>query len=213
MSIDLFTQKVQLTTPVNHYPKVYFDLQSSDMSNRHCEQSSKNILTNKVRMVLDGHSPIESPTSDESETPPVDRWSRDFKSLMEDMEGVNVFRQFMKESELDGMFDFWFACKGLKENKEQIDKIRLINVIFKRFIIRSNVISLSEKCRQSLIDLYGKSKQDQSLLNETTFDEAASEVEDQLSGSIYQNFLLSEIFLKYFNFSKENNVQKEENIK
>lgn len=243
MSIDLFTQQVQLstTTPIAHqYPVVRFLQSSSSSATKYEDMSTsnhpgtngshhhhhhpphhrtaKNILTNKVLMVLEGHSPIESPTSsinDDTETPPVDRWSRDFKSLIRDPDGVEVFKQFMNEADLGGMIDFWFACKGLKEQKieEQIVKRRLINVIFKRFILRSNVIRLSEKCRQSLIDLYGRSRQDQSVLDENTFDEAAKEVEDQLSGSIYQNFLRSELFLNHFNFSKESNTHKDDDIK
>ncbi|XP_046908608.2 uncharacterized protein LOC124490193 [Dermatophagoides farinae] len=173
--------------------------------------------------------PIETSTPSSiatDETPQIDRWSRDFRSLIDDRDGVNLFRQYTVETGLDHLLNFYFACIGLKSTEIDVStKKRSIVVIFKRFILNPKILELSKECQQHLIDVYkiqlNSSKSSSSLdtnrqnqqqlqfLDENTFNEAFNEIESRLSGAIYQNFLKSRIFLDYINkFDWTNNVQQ-----
>ena len=61
----------------------------------------------------------DSMIADETATPPsYRRWAQSLRALLQDSEGVSVFKQFL-DFELAGgaasnSLDFWFACNGLK---------------------------------------------------------------------------------------------------
>lgn len=193
------------------------------MTNQSQKQQRDQIDDNRQTPPTIGSSTPSSIANDE--TPQIDRWSRDFRSLIDDRDGVNLFRQYTAEAGLDYMLNFYFACIGLKSTEIDVaTKHRLISVIFKRFILNPKILELSERCQQYLLDAYKNQRkcsessssldsnrqQHQSQpLDENTFNEAFIEIETRLSGAIYQNFLKSRIFLEYINkFDWTNNVRQ-----
>ncbi|XP_011864711.1 PREDICTED: axin-like [Vollenhovia emeryi] len=56
----------------------------------------------------------------ESNSPPAyARWARNLHSLLEDPTGLELFKRYLsQEGHLDPL-NFWFACEGLKEQKDR----------------------------------------------------------------------------------------------
>jgi hypothetical protein len=64
--------------------------------------------------------------------PPYLRWARNLHSLLEDPDGVQLFKRYLKQEGQPhaDTLDFWFACEGLK--KQDPDKInQLVKVIYR----------------------------------------------------------------------------------
>ncbi|KPM06313.1 axin-1-like protein [Sarcoptes scabiei] len=170
------------------------------------QQSTSNNNNNEnLSRFLQTSESISSPRSNVT-TPPVDRWSRDFDSLINDGDGVTLFKQYLDEMDLNPMYGFYFAVQGMKKT----NNLRLIVIIFKRFILKANLLPLSEQCRQNLLEAYKsiklKEPEKQSTVGMDIFDEAFTEIKDQLGGAIYENFLKSRIFIDYVN-GLENETQ------
>lgn len=73
-----------------------------------------------------GRYPHEQPSP-----PPYLRWAQHLHFLLEDSDGVQLFRSFLKqEGQLDTL-DFWFACEGLKKQTDQERVIQLVKVIYR----------------------------------------------------------------------------------
>jgi hypothetical protein len=124
------------------------------------------------------------------------RWSQDFHHLIDDIEGVKLFKKYLNSEGFGDLLDFWFACEGLKktDDKEMIKK--LINVIFKKFIMKSQAIQLTDGVKTKLMNIKYSADSNKKF-DRNIFDEAQNEVEEQMKSSIYENFLRSEIYLSY----------------
>lgn len=137
--------------------------------------------------------------NNDQDTPQIVRWSRDFNYLIQDPVGILLFKNYLDEVGLGHLLDFYFVCQGLKKTDQ--DLYRLIIVIFKRFILNPQKLTLTEQCRHNLLHIYKQAinNQNESILDSNTFDEAFKEIRNDLSGAIYQNFLKSKIFIDYIN--------------
>lgn len=65
--------------------------------------------------------------------PPYLRWARNLHSLLEDPDGVELFRRYLEQEGQPhaDTLDFWFACEGLKKQHDP-DKInQLVKVIYR----------------------------------------------------------------------------------
>ena len=69
-----------------------------------------------------------------SSPPSYLRWARNLNSLLEDPEGVRLFRRYLAQegpSHADPL-EFWFACNGLKNQHPDPEKTtQLVKVIFR----------------------------------------------------------------------------------
>ncbi|XP_065580220.1 axin-2-like isoform X2 [Artemia franciscana] len=136
---------------------------------------------------------IESTRSSSPPTPGSPsylRWSEDLHNLLLDQDGVELYRQFMESEGCGHLFEFWFACEGLKlHGSDIVPTVKAIN----RKYVRSRKVPLSEEVRRDINDkISAKSEIDARI-----FDAAQKECEMQMRNSTFPNFFKSDIFLDY----------------
>ncbi|GIY16721.1 hypothetical protein CDAR_426921 [Caerostris darwini] len=131
--------------------------------------------------------PISSP-------PAPYKWAQSLQCLLDDVKGVDLFEQFLKQEGHDTRsLSFWFACRGVKKtdpnDKQKLHK--LINVLFDKKVRRINAISSQTKheIKQKLSS--------NSAVDVNIFDDAQKEVETYMINTTYPNFLTSDIYLQY----------------
>ncbi|XP_025829569.1 axin-1 isoform X2 [Agrilus planipennis] len=133
---------------------------------------------------------------DSASPPACLRWACSLYQLLEDPDGVQLFRQYLKsegQSHADAL-DFWFACEGLR-NQSELERVQqIIKAIYKRFFLKSS-LPISEELRREV----ARQVKSSSSLNAPValFDEAQAQVESLISKTTYPNFLKSEIYLHH----------------
>ena len=140
------------------------------------------------------------------------RWTEGLNSLLEDAEGLELFRQFL-ESELTGnskVLDFVFSCRGFRLMNES-DRCKLVEVarlIHKRYVLKETGLRLDPEIKRKvtekikkLINFSGESSMDFSVKD--VFSEASREAEKFLEKEMYPLFLKSDAFLDYFQRESE----------
>uniref|UniRef100_A0A663N3D9 RGS domain-containing protein n=1 Tax=Athene cunicularia TaxID=194338 RepID=A0A663N3D9_ATHCN len=55
------------------------------------------------------------PEGSASPTPPYLKWAESLHSLLDDQDGINLFRTFLKQEDCADLLDFWFACSGFRK--------------------------------------------------------------------------------------------------
>lgn len=68
-----------------------------------------------------------------SSPPSYLRWARNLPSLLEDPDGVDLFRRYLESegrSHADTL-DFWFACEGLRKQTDPEKISQLVKVIYR----------------------------------------------------------------------------------
>lgn len=145
-------------------------------------------------------SSIKSPPFTESYTNVAThaKLSEGLSLLLEDVEGIRLFRQFVNDQLGSSAMEFWLACRGLKKMFVELqsatnpDKVKnLAKVIFKKFV-KSSKLDLKPDLKLSVSD---KLKKDE--ISETIFDEALADVEIALTNVIYPQFLRCEAYIQY----------------
>ncbi|XP_071444021.1 axin [Hetaerina americana] len=88
---------------------------------------------------------------DSSGTPPYLRWARNLRSLLEDPDGVELFRRYLEGERCADTLSFWFACEGLKKqpNDDPGRLAQLIKVIHRKFFPRA-VLAVPEEMRREV---------------------------------------------------------------
>ena len=122
------------------------------------------------------------------------KWAENLHNLLDDPDGVALYKTYMKNENVGELLDFWFACEGLKRlAPDQNEKIyQIIKVINKKFL-RSKIVPIGEETRKVITDkIATKSGTDQ-----TIFDMAQCEVEERMTRTTYRNFLASDMYLSY----------------
>lgn len=140
------------------------------------------------------------------------RWTEGLNSLLEDAEGLELFRQFL-ESEPSGnskALDFVFSCRGFRLMNES-DRGKLVEVarlIHKRYVLKETGPRLDPEIKRrvtenikKLINFSGESKTD--FFVKDVFAESAREAEKFLEKEMYPLFLKSDVFLDYFQKESE----------
>lgn len=140
------------------------------------------------------------------------RWTEGLNSLLEDAEGLELFRQFL-ESEPSGnskALDFVFSCRGFRLMNES-DRGKLVEVarlIHKRYVLKETGPRLDPEIKRKvtenikkLINFSGESKKD--FFAKDVFAEAEREAEKFLEKEMYPLFLKSDVFLDYFQKESE----------
>ena len=128
----------------------------------------------------------------EGNSPPAyARWARNLHSLLEDPVGLELFKRYLdQEGHLDPL-NFWFACEGLKEQKD-IEKIsQLVKLIYRRFFLKSQ-LTIPEDVMKEADRRVKEGRADQKV-----FDIVQLEVERLINETTYPNFLQSDVYLHY----------------
>ncbi|PSN42646.1 hypothetical protein C0J52_08695 [Blattella germanica] len=132
-----------------------------------------------------------------SSPPSYLRWARNLHSLLEDSDGVRLFRRYLAQegpSHADPL-DFWFACNGLKkQQQEDPDKTtQLVKVIYRRFFVKTQ-LAIAEDLRK---EINRRIKEGKDQVGDDVFDDVQTEVEHLINETTYPNFLKSDMYLQH----------------
>ena len=145
-------------------------------------------------------SAASSPPFTENSTPPYLKWAENIEFLLEDREGIQLFKQFLDQEYSSYPLDFWFACKGFKEGVSSSDseKIQsLIKLIYRKYI-RPEHIKLPPDMKKSITAKYKKQNYDKGI-----FQEAQTLIQEQMSTETYPLFLKSDVYVQYVQYGGE----------
>lgn len=139
------------------------------------------------------------PEGSASPTPPYLKWAESLHSLLDDQDGIHLFRTFLKQEECADMLDFWFACSGFRKletsdgNEEK--KLKLAKAIYKKYILDNNGIvsrQIKPATKSFIKDCVMKLHIDPAM-----FDQAQTEIQTMMEENTYPLFLKSDIYLEY----------------
>ncbi|XP_026216765.1 axin-1 isoform X1 [Anabas testudineus] len=139
------------------------------------------------------------PEGSASPTPPYLKWAESLHSLLDDQDGIHLFRTFLKQEECADILDFWFACSGFRKleanegNEEK--KVKLAKAIYKKYILdNSGIVSRQIKpaTKSFIKDCVMKLHIDPAM-----FDQAQTEIQTMMEENTYPLFLKSDIYLEY----------------
>ena len=141
-------------------------------------------------------STANSPPFSENSTPPHLRWAENLNFLLDDSDGVALFKEYLEsEHGSSDELNFWFACQGLKCKANAGDVSNLIKVIFKTYVRFDKVKCISKDTKRDITErLANKAK-----FNSCIFNEAQTEVEAYLRDVSYPAFLNSDVYVQYVN--------------
>jgi len=139
-------------------------------------------------------TPPFSESNSNQSTPAYVRWAENLSNLLSDPDGVELYRNYLKNENVVELLDFWFACQGLKKlPTESTEKIfQLIKVINRKFL-RSRLVPVEEKTRKEIQERIAA----KDTASQDIFDAAQREVEDRMTRTTYRNFMGSEAYLNY----------------
>lgn len=144
-------------------------------------------------------STVNSPPYSENGTPPHLKWAENLHNLLQDSDGVEVFREFM-EREHEGGADelvFWFACLGLKRkidgNSVDSSIANIQKAIYKRYVRSDRIKCISKAVKKDIADKISS----KACLDPSIFDAAQAEVENYLREVTYPAFLSSDYYVQY----------------
>ncbi|XP_036861402.2 axin-1 isoform X2 [Manis javanica] len=139
------------------------------------------------------------PEGSASPTPPYLKWAESLHSLLDDQDGINLFRAFLKQEDCADLLDFWFACSGFRKlepcdaNEEK--RLKLAKAIYRKYILDNNgIVSRQTKpaTRSFIKDCIMKQ-----LIDPAMFDQAQTEIQSTMEENTYPSFLKSDIYLEY----------------
>ncbi|XP_060799078.1 axin-1 isoform X2 [Neoarius graeffei] len=139
------------------------------------------------------------PEGSASPTPPYLKWAESLHSLLDDQDGIQLFRNFLKQEDCADVLDFWFACSGFRKqdtgegNEEK--KLKLAKAIYKKYILDSNGIvsrQIKPATKSFIKDCVMKLHIDPAM-----FDQAQTEIQAVMEENTYPLFLKSDIYLEY----------------
>uniref|UniRef100_A0ABM5EZG7 Axin-1 n=1 Tax=Pogona vitticeps TaxID=103695 RepID=A0ABM5EZG7_9SAUR len=139
------------------------------------------------------------PEGSASPTPPYLRWAESLHSLLDDQDGINLFRTFLKQEGCGDLLDFWFACSGFRKlepcdaNEEK--RLKLAKAIYKKYILDGNGIvsrQIKPATKSFIKDCVVKQ-----LIDPAMFDQAQMEIQSVMEENTYPLFLKSDIYLEY----------------
>ncbi|XP_062868554.1 axin-1 [Trichomycterus rosablanca] len=139
------------------------------------------------------------PEGSASPTPPYLKWAESLHSLLDDQDGIHLFRTFLKQEDCADVLDFWFACSGFRKletgdgNEEK--KLKLAKAIYKKYILDSNGIvsrQIKPATKSFIKDCVMRLHIDPAM-----FDQAQTEIQSVIEENTYPLFLKSDIYLEY----------------
>lgn len=138
------------------------------------------------------------PLVESSGTPPFVKWAQSLRNLLDNREGVELFKRYLQQERCEDSLDFWFACEGLKLQASDVpDRLhQLIKLIYRKYLRSHNAVSITSATRKTITDRLAAKAAD-SPPDQRIFDAAQREVEVNIRQSTYPNFLKSDIYLQY----------------
>ncbi|RZF40722.1 hypothetical protein LSTR_LSTR008671 [Laodelphax striatellus] len=135
-----------------------------------------------------------------SRSPPAYlRWARHLHILLQDPDGVALFRRYLEsEGRVHAdTLDFWFACEGLRKQQDAESVTRLVKVIYRRYFVKME-LGIGSELRK---EVHQKIKEGGGggggQLAVSVFDRAQQQVERLITDTMYPNFLHSELYLQH----------------
>lgn len=143
------------------------------------------------------------------------KWKTSFDALLNDGEGVALFKSYLDSETCGNLLDFWFACQGFRSKVDPSDQkkiMQLIKVIYQTYIrgSKSSSTSISQttssrhsqhhqpvRLRPETRRAIAERLLHKTSLNQTVFDEAQNEVGHFLRHTAYLAFLKSDIFISH----------------
>ncbi|KAH9580225.1 Axin-2 [Schistosoma haematobium] len=182
-----------------------------------------------------GHDPIISVAPSNTNERMISnwkKWSLGLDYLLQDSEGVALFKSYLQYEGCANLLDFWFACQGFRSKVDPSDhrKItQLIKAIYRTYIRgssnslnsqpllylgkqqstpvlqnRSEPIRLRSETRHAITERISRKH----TLDQTVFDSAQAEVEHFLRTTAYPAFLKSDIYVDFLQTALEGSIRK-----
>ncbi|CAG4975551.1 unnamed protein product [Colias eurytheme] len=126
-------------------------------------------------------------------SPPYVRWARALHFLLEDAEGVRLFRKFVCGAgglHVDRL-NFYFAVHGLRQETEPPKIRQVVSAIYK--FLRKSQLTMPEALKTQV----KQALKDGANIERTIFDEMEQEVTRAITETTYQAFLRSEAYVSY----------------
>ncbi|CAH2231994.1 jg4055 [Pararge aegeria aegeria] len=126
-------------------------------------------------------------------SPPYLRWARTLHHLLEDAEGVRLFRKFVGGAgglHVDRL-NFYFAVQGLRQEVEPAKIRQVVSAIYK--FLRKSQLAMPEELKQRV----KQGLKDGANIEKTIFDNMEQEVTRAITESTYQSFLRSDAYVSY----------------
>lgn len=118
------------------------------------------------------------------------KWATCFESLMQDGDGLRLFRTFLTRDNQANLAEFYIGCNGYKmafaKSGPNLAKK------FYRKLIKGDQLNLSRPVKKALVKALKTNQIDQFI-----FDDAQNEVETELRNVYYPKFLKSDIYENY----------------
>uniref|UniRef100_A0A3Q1ERC3 Axin-1 n=1 Tax=Acanthochromis polyacanthus TaxID=80966 RepID=A0A3Q1ERC3_9TELE len=134
------------------------------------------------------------PEGSASPTPPYLKWAESLHSLLDDQEGIQLFRNFLCQEGCADLLDFWFACSGFRKTSQE-KKAKLAKAIYRKYIVDgSGIVSRQIKAatKSFIRDCVGKPHPDPAM-----FEQAQTEIQSMMEENTYPLFLKSDLYLEY----------------
>jgi axin 1 len=147
---------------------------------------------------------MTSSSQSSSSSPSCLKWARTLSSLLEDREGVEVFKKFV-ESEggiHNDRLNFYFACEGLKQQSDPEKVKQFIGAIYK-FLKKSELVVPEDIKRVVKAGL-----KDEIILTPDIYDQMQQDVERIINDTSYPNFLQSEVYLQYVQQATQSAIER-----
>ncbi|KAH8313754.1 hypothetical protein KR067_011377 [Drosophila pandora] len=121
-------------------------------------------------------------------------WARTLNHLLEDRDGVELFKKYVEEEApaYNDHLNFYFACEGLKQQTDPEKVKQIIGAIYR--FLRKSQLSISDDLRAQIKAI--KSNPDLPL-SPHIFDPMQHHVEVTIRDNIYPTFLCSEMYILY----------------
>lgn len=126
-------------------------------------------------------------------SPPYMRWARSLHELLEDAEGVRLFRKFVGGAgglHVDRL-NFYFAVQGLRQEADAAKIRQVVSAIYK--FLRKSQLAMPEELKQQV----KQSLKDGSSIEKNIFDNMEQEVTRAITETTYQAFLRSDAYVSY----------------
>ncbi|XP_036829213.1 axin-1-like isoform X1 [Oncorhynchus mykiss] len=140
------------------------------------------------------------PEGSASPTPPYLKWAESLHSLLDDQEGIQLFRGFLRQEGCGDQLDFWFACSGFRKSSQE-KRPKLAKAIYRKYIQDSNgIVSRQIKpatksfIRDCVVRLH---------LDPAMFQQAQTEIQSTMEENTYPLFLKSDTYLEYTQAGEE----------
>ncbi|XP_028827971.1 axin-1-like isoform X3 [Denticeps clupeoides] len=139
------------------------------------------------------------PEGSASPTPPYLKWAESLHSLLDDQDGIQLFRSFLQQEDCGDLLDFWFACVGFRKlpggSGDEEKRLKLAKVIYRKYVVDgSGIVSRKIKpatksfIRDCVMRLH---------LDAAMFDQAQTEIQALMEENTYPLFLKSDVYLEY----------------